>query len=217
MMQAPKQLRQTAAGWRRGKPGDAEHGAGVLQRNPTSLPPPPAPCISPQPPRTPLQCQGCLCFPWAAPPDLGAQLDKKHPFFRASRAKKAQNNRRQEQHQRESSLCVSWKERQREQGVSPALVTLHPGAHSSCPCSTTGRGGCATAEPDVVPAVEMRQGRCWKTRQLTSPVLFFHSLETKEEMGLDSVLTCGGGAGWVSSSARGYQGVGTSISPAFNF
>lgn len=133
----------------------------------------------------------CVLSPGQAPPDLVAQLNKTHPFFRATQGKRTPGDGTSI---RQKVICACSGRKgtmdtrspvPRGQRASPAgrstrgFITASS-AHS---CATQlATRGCPRAEPDVLQAEEMRQGRCWQPRRRGSPILFFHSLETEEEI-----------------------------------
>lgn len=143
-----------------------------------------------------------------APPDLGAQLDKKHLLFKTTQAKKIQKTQQEPGVISRRKLCVCVLE-----GKSPwAAAATCPRWHNSCPCSTPGPGGCPRAEPDVLRAEDMRneaRQMLATSRAQEANSLSIHSGQNRKR-GLDSV--CVGGAVWISSSAWDYQAVGTSTS-----
>lgn len=86
-----------------------------------------------------------------------------------------------------------------------------PSQHSPFPAQVSPHE-CPWSEPDVLQAEEMRQGRCWQPRRRGSAILFFHSLETKEEMGADSISALQGGERGVSDPQLMRTSVRASVS-----
>lgn len=140
--------------------------------------------------------QSFVLSPGQAPPDLVAQLNKSHPFFRATQGERKTGDRTSTKQtvicacsgrkgsMKTRSLCHS-EHLQPGGRHTPAgrsaggFITASTADSRAAPPATH---GCFRTEPDVPQAEEMRQGRCWQPQQRRSPMFLFHLLETGEEI-----------------------------------